>query len=88
MFMSLVITFLGNTPISFGVALVADSTYPAALAWPAVLLGLVAVVDGVVARWRDPQGASPRVHRELGTFTLWVLLLGVALGRRAAAGGD
>jgi hypothetical protein len=84
LFMGLIITFLGFTPMLFGVAVAVDGRYPAGLGWGAALLGAVCVVDGVVGTVAGPSGAFFLVFTVAsGLLTLWVLLLGVYLGRRA-----
>jgi hypothetical protein len=84
LFMGLIITFLGITPMLFGVAVAVDGRYPVGLGWGAALLGAVCVVDGVVGTVAGPSGAFFLVFTAAsGLLTLWVLLLGVYLGRLA-----
>jgi hypothetical protein len=84
LFMGLIITFLGITPMLFGVAVAVDGRYPVLLGWGAALLGAVCVVDGVVGTVAGPSGAFFIVFTVAsGLLTLWVLVLGVYLGRRA-----
>jgi hypothetical protein len=84
MFMGLIITLLGITPILFGVALAVDGRYPVGLGWGAALLGAVCVVDAVVGTVAGPSGPFFIVFTVAsGLLTLWVLVLGVYLGRSA-----
>lgn len=84
LFMGLIITFLGITPMLFGVAVAVDGRYPVGLGWGAALLGAVCVVDGVVGTVAGPSGAFFLVFTVAsGLLTLWVLLLGVYLARLA-----
>jgi hypothetical protein len=84
LFMGLIITFLGITPMFFGVAVAVDGRYPVGLGWGAALLGAVCVVDGVVGTVAGPSAAFFIVFTAAsGLLTLWVLVLGVYLGRSA-----
>ncbi len=85
LFMGLIIMFLGITPFLFGVAVAVDGRYPASLGWGAALLGAASVVIGVVGTISGPSGGFFIVFTVTsGLLTLWVLILGVLLGRRAA----
>lgn len=86
LFMAFAITFIGITPALFGLAVVADPTYPSGLGWGAALLGLVVAGDGVVGMLAGPSSAFFIVFTVgSGLLTVWVLALGVLLGRRATA---
>lgn len=86
LFMGLVITFTGITPFLFGVAVAVDGTYPAVLGWAATILGVFAGVEGVVGTVAGPSdGFFVAFTVTSGLLTLWVLVLGVLLGRRAGA---
>jgi hypothetical protein len=86
LFMALIIMFVGITPALVGLAAARSGIYPAWLGWVAVVLGLASVVTGVVG---TVDGASAGFFVAFtatsGLLTLWVLVLGVLLGRRAAA---
>lgn len=85
LFMAFTITFIGITPALFGLAVVADPTYPTGLGWGALLLGLVVAAAGVVGMLAGPSSAFFIVFTVgSGLLTVWVGLLGVLLGRRAA----
>jgi hypothetical protein len=85
LFMALTISFIGFTPALFGLATARSGIYPAWLGWGAVVLGLVAVVTGVVGTLDGPSAAFFVAFTAVsGLLTLWVLVLGVLLGRRAA----
>jgi hypothetical protein len=85
LFMALVILFVGVTPALFGLAVARSGIYPSWLGWGAVILGLVAVIVGVMGTL---DGASAAFFVSFtvasGLLTLWVLAIGVLLGRRAA----
>ena len=85
LFMALTISFIGFTPALFGLAAARSGIYPAWLGWGAVVLGLVAVITGVVGTLDGPSAAFFVAFTVAsGLLTLWVLVLGVLLGRRAA----
>lgn len=86
LFMAFTITFIGITPALFGLAVVADPAYPSGLGWGAALLGLLVAGDGVVGMLAGPSSAFFIVFTVgSGLLTVWVLALGVLLGRRATA---
>jgi hypothetical protein len=86
LFMAFTITFIGITPALFGLAVVADPGYPSGLGWGAALVGLVVAVDGVVGTLAGPSSAFFIVFTVgSGLLTVWILVLGVLLGRRATA---
>jgi hypothetical protein len=86
LFMALIISFIGITPALFGLAAARSGIYPAWLGWVAALLGLAAVVVGVVGSVDGPSaGFDVAFTATSGLLTLWVLVLGVLLGRRSAA---
>lgn len=85
LFMAFTITFIGITPALFGLAVVADPTYPSGLGWGAALLGLLVAGDGVVGMLAGPSSAFFIVFTVgSGLLTVWVLALGLLLGRRVA----
>lgn len=83
-FMGVVILALGVTPALFGLAVAKDGGYPAWLGWGAFLFGLVSVGAGA---WGVLDGASSGFFLVFavssGIITLWVIAIGVLLGRRA-----
>jgi hypothetical protein len=87
LFMALIITFIGITPALFGLAAARSGIYPAWLGWVAVVLGVASVATGVLG---TVDGASAGFFVAFtttsGLITLWVLVLGILLGRRAAMG--
>lgn len=84
MFVGLIILFVGVTPLVLGVAAARSGIYPAWLGWLAALVGLVAVVVGVVAAVDGPSAGFFTVFTAAsGLLTVWVLVLGVLVGRRA-----
>jgi hypothetical protein len=84
LFTGLIILFVGVTPALLGMAAARSGIYPAWLGWAAVILGIVAVADGIVAAWDGPSAAFFAVFiATSGLLTLWVLILGVLVGRRA-----
>jgi hypothetical protein len=84
LFMALVILFIGVTPALFGLAAVRSGIYPSSLAWTAVVLGAVAAGDGVMGWVAGPSAGFFWVFvATSGLLTLWVLILGVLVGRRA-----
>jgi hypothetical protein len=85
LFMALTISFIGFTPALFGLAAARSGIYPSWLGWGAVVLGLVAVITGVVGTLDGPSAAFFIAFTVAsGLLTLWVLVLGVLLGRQAA----
>ena len=84
LFMFLILTFLGITPIFFGVAIAASRVYPALLGWVAVVFGLVSVVAGVWGTLAGPTAPFFLVFTVSSlVLTLFVLVAGVFLMRRA-----
>jgi hypothetical protein len=83
LFMMFIITFLGVTPFLFGLAVGLEPGYPSALGYGAVVLGSAAVVNGVNGMLGGPSAGFYVVFTVVsGLLTLWVLALGVLLGRR------
>ena len=84
-FMGLAIFALGVTPALFGLAVAKDGGYPAWLGWGAFLFGLLSIGAGA---WGILDGASAGFFLVFaiasGYATLWVIGMGVLLGRRAA----
>jgi hypothetical protein len=84
LFAGLIILFVGVAPALLGLAAARSGIYPAWLGWAAVILGVVAVADGFVAAWDGPSAGFFLVFiATSGLLTLWVLVLGVLVGRRA-----
>ena len=84
-FMGLVIFGLGVTPALFGLAVARDGGYPAWLGWVAFLFGLVSVGVGVTGILDGASSGFFLVFAiSSGILTLWVIGIGVLLGRRAA----
>jgi hypothetical protein len=84
--LSIIVTF-GLTSLLFGLAIASDETYPRWLGWIGVFLGVAATLIGVAIAY---QGPSVLVSVVLFTsvslaVTMWLLVLGVLLWRRAAA---
>jgi hypothetical protein len=84
-FMGLVIFGLGATPGLFGLAVAKDGGYPAWLGWVAFLFGLVSVGAGVTGILDGASSGFFLVFAiSSGILTLWVIGMGILLGRRAA----
>lgn len=82
-FMGLTILALGVTPALFGLAVARDGGYPAWLGWGAFLFGLVSVGAGVTGILDGPSTGFFLVFSiSSGILTLWVIAIGVLLGRR------
>jgi hypothetical protein len=87
LFMFLILTFLGITPIFFGVAITASRVYPAVLGWVAVVFGLVSVVASLWGTLAGPTAPFFLVFTVSSlVLTLFVLVAGVFLVRRASEG--
>lgn len=85
-FMGLILMLLGVTPALFGLAVASSDEYPAALGWPAVLLAVGSVVAAAMGTFDGPSSAFIVLFTiTSGLLTLWVLALGVLLGRRVGA---
>jgi hypothetical protein len=82
-FMLLILTFVGLTPILVGLAVTRSGEYPAALGWGAVLFGAGAVVAGLVGFGGQSGLFWGLFLATSGPLTLWVLILGVLLWRKA-----
>ena len=83
-FMGIVILALGVTPALFGLAVARDGGYPTWLGWGAFLFGLVSVVAGAWGLLEGPTSGFFLVFAiSSGYATLWVIGMGVLLGRRA-----
>lgn len=84
LFMGTALLAVGVNPILFGWAVAADGRYPAWLGWAGVLFGL----GGIGAGWIGIAGGSTQGYWvtftiSSGLATLWVIALGMMLGRRA-----
>jgi hypothetical protein len=83
-FMGLVLLALGITPALFGLAVAKDGGYPAWLGWSAFLFGLVSVGAAVSGILGGPSSGFFLVFAiSSGIVTLWIIGIGVLLGRRA-----
>ena len=83
-FMGLVITALGITPAIIGLAVARDGRYPSWLGMGAFLFGLVSVGAGVTGILGGPSEGFFLVFTiSSGILTLWVMAMGVLLGRAA-----
>jgi hypothetical protein len=84
LFMFLILTFLGITPVFFGMAIAASRTYPAGLGWVAVVFGLVSVFASVWGTLAGPTQPFFLVFTVSSlVLTLFVLVAGLYLYRRA-----
>ncbi|MGH2663244.1 MAG: hypothetical protein ACRDH8_10675 [Actinomycetota bacterium] len=84
-FMGLVIVYLGTTPVLIGWAVARSRLYPAAFGWPVVILGLLAMVSGVMGVLDGPSAAFFLLFTiSSGLLTLWVIGIGIVLWRRVA----
>ncbi|MGH2723347.1 MAG: hypothetical protein ACRDI0_03625 [Actinomycetota bacterium] len=86
LFMVLVLTVLGITPILFGWAVAVSGRYPALLGWPIAVVGAGSVVASVIGLAGGPSAAFFLVFVVTSALaTLWVLAIGIVLWRRAGA---
>jgi hypothetical protein len=84
-FMGLVIFALGVTPALFGLAVAKDGGYPSWMGWGAFVFGLVSVGAAVSGILGGPSSGFFLVFAiSSGIVTLWVIAIGVLLGRRTA----
>jgi hypothetical protein len=84
MFMLLILTFVGLTPILLGLAVTRSDDYPTPLGWGAVLFGAGAIVAGLIGLGGQSGLFWGLFLATSGPLTVWVLILGVLLWRRAA----
>ena len=83
-FMFVAIMSLGLTPAVFGLAVSRDGGYPAWLGWGAFLFGLASIAAGFTGLLGgDSSGFQLLFSISSGLLTLWVIAIGVLLGRRA-----
>jgi hypothetical protein len=80
------VAFFGAMVILYGLAVAKSQTYPAWLGWVAVVLGIASGLLGLRMAYR---GLTPFTVNVLFPIlsileTLWILAMGVHLGRRAA----
>jgi hypothetical protein len=86
-FMLFVITYVGITPILFGMALAGSRVYPVAFGWPVAALGLVSVVAGVLGTVDGPSATFFLLFMiSSGLLTLWVLGVGILMWRQVPVG--
>lgn len=82
-FMSLVLVYLGTTPALIGWAVARSRAYPAAFGWPVVILGLLAVVSGVMGMLDGPSATFFLLFTiSSGLLTVWVIAIGILMWRR------
>jgi hypothetical protein len=81
-FMVTVLSFVGLTPILFGLAVIRSEEYPAPLGWGAMLFGAGAVVAGLVGFGGQSGLFWGLFLATSGPLTVWVLILGVLLWRK------
>jgi hypothetical protein len=84
-FMLMTITYVGVTPILFGAAVAASEEYPPALGWAVAILGAGAVVAGLIGFGGQSVLFWVLFVATSGLITLWILAMGVLLGRKARA---
>jgi hypothetical protein len=83
LFMLTAITFLGITPLLYGLALATSKEWPAAFGWPVVVLGLGSIVAGLMGTFAGPsQGFFMLFTVTSVLITLWVLFGGIRLWMR------
>jgi hypothetical protein len=86
LFMFLILTILGITPIFYGAAIIASRVYPAVLGWVAIVFGLVSVVASLWGTLSGPTAPFFLVFTVSSlVLTVFVLVAGVYLLRRARA---
>lgn len=82
-FMFVAIMALGVTPALFGLAVSRDGGYPGWLGWGAFVFGLVSIGAGLTGiLGGDSSGFQLVFSISSGVLTLWVIAIGVLLGRR------
>jgi hypothetical protein len=84
-FMLMTITYVGLTPILFGAAVAASGEYPLAVGWAVAILGAGAVVAGVIGFGGQSALFWVLFVATSGLITLWILAMGVLLGRKSSA---
>ncbi len=83
-FMGLTMLALGVTPALLGWAVTKDGGYPTWLGWGAILFALGSIGGGVMGLLDGPSSAFFLIFAiTSGYTTLWVIGMGVLLGRRA-----
>lgn len=83
-----VVVFFGVTFVLFGTAVAASRAYPDGLGWIAVAAGVAGIAVGIVQFFTGPSDATLFVFPAVAAvLSLWVLVMGVLVWRRAA-GGD
>jgi hypothetical protein len=82
-FMLMTITYVGLTPMLFGAAVATSGEYAPALGWAVAILGAGAVVAGVIGFGGQSALFWVLFVATSGLITLWILAMGVLLGRRA-----
>jgi hypothetical protein len=85
-FMLLILTFVGLTPILLGLAVTRSDDYPTPLGWGAVLFGAGAVVAGLIGLGGQSGLFWGLFLATSGPLTVWVLILGIFLWRGVPEG--
>ena len=82
-----IIVFFGVTFFLFGLALLTSNVYPQWLGWVALLGGLASALVGLIQAYNGPSVLVTNVLFPIFSvlLSLWVLLVGVLLGRKATA---
>src|SRR6266545_187100 len=80
-----IVLFLGLGIFLYGLAIVLGSVYPKALGWLAMLSGAGAFVVGIVQALSGPSFRGSEFFFVLFSVlsTIWVLIMGVIMGRKA-----
>ncbi|MBI4328546.1 MAG: DUF4386 family protein [Chloroflexi bacterium] len=88
LFTGAVFLFLGATAILYGLAVALSGVYPRWLGWVAVVGGVGSALMGIVQFYQGPSALWTNLL--FGAFaaalTLWVLIMGVLMWRKASAG--
>ncbi|MFQ5979068.1 MAG: DUF4386 family protein [Candidatus Heimdallarchaeota archaeon] len=83
------VVFYGVTPILFGLAIVLSDLYPKWLGWVAVVGGIGNVLIGIVLFSQGwSQGTNIVWNLFIFVITLWLLVMGVLMWRKAGAAAN
>ena len=87
LFSMLIFLFFGVTFILYGLAVALSDVYPKWLGWAALVLGIVAALIGLVQAYNGPSTLLTNQLFPIASvlLTVWVLVMGVLLWRRAGA---
>jgi len=82
-----IFVFFGVTFLLYGLAVALSDVYPKGLGWAAVVLGIGAAVLGLVQAYQGPSNVVTNILFPIFsiTITLWVLVMGVLMWRKASA---